>query len=151
MKKLALVILAPFLLVLTATIGVIWWERGAPPGFRPTPVDVELTDLSLEHRGVRVKATAHYEARLKQTTEDNDEVWWLFPIFAPGDTIGRHITAVVRSTREPGDLYSFEDLTIEGFVRPPGRLVPREAREQMRRSGGYIFEEDYVLIEAWED
>ena len=112
---------------------------------------VELEDITLDNRGVRVKVTAHYEARVKQRTPGTDDVWWLFPVFERGDTMGRVITAVVRTTNEPNTLYGFEDLTVEGFVRPPGRLVPREAREGIIGTSSYVFDEGYVLIEEFTD
>ena len=56
---------------------------------------------------------------------------------------------MVRTRREPNGFYGFEDLTVEGLARPPGRLVPRQARETLLAKG-YVFDDHYVLIEEFE-
>ncbi len=148
MRKLVLVIGVPFLLVASVTIGVIWWDRGAPPGFDPPVVDVEISDINREHRGVRIRGTGHYEARVQQRSA-NGETWTLFPLFPKGDTLSREAHVLVRTTREIDTLYGFEDLTVEGMARPPGRLVPRAAREAIY-DRGYALTDKFVLIEEFE-
>ena len=148
MRKLLMVIGLPFLLVVGVTVGVIWWDRGAPPGFAPTVHDVTIAEISRDNRGVRISGTAHYEARVQQRTADGD-TWVLFPLFPKGDTLGREAHVLVRSTREVDSLYSFEDRTIVGMARPPGRLVPRAAREAFT-DRGYMLTDDFVLIEEWD-
>jgi len=150
MKKLLLTVLGPFFAVIAAVVGFIWWERGAPPGFRPTAVAVDPTTINREHRGVRITGTAHYEARLKQTADGSDDVWYVYPLMMKGDAVGRTIHVLVRTTTEPDTFYGLEDRTFEGFARPPGRLVPRKAREQLEEKG-YTFTDDYVLVEEWVD
>ena len=72
MNRTVVAILFPFLAVASGTIGVIWWDRGAPPGFNPTPHPTAIEALTREHRGVRIKGTAHYEVRLSQTMEGGE-------------------------------------------------------------------------------
>lgn len=148
MKKLLLTTLGPMAVVGAVVIGVIWWDRGAPPGFRPPVEDVAVEDLTFEHRGVRVVGTAHYELRIQQS--QGETTYTLYPLMDRGDTMGRTIHAMVRTTRTPDRLVSFEDVTIEGFARPPGRLVGRSVIEALL-ARGYDFEEDFVLIEEFED
>ena len=148
MKKLLLVILGPFLLVASVTIGIIWWDRGAPPGFEPPMTDVLLSDLSRAHRGVRVRGTAHYELRITQRDAKGTS-WYLFPLFPVGDTGGREITAIVRTTTQPDPLLGFEDLTLEGLARPPGRMISGKVVDALLERG-YQFSEDFVLIEAFD-
>lgn len=150
MKKLALVVLGPILVVALAALGFVWWERGAPPGFRPTPVDVTVDSISRDNRGVTLTGTAHLQARLKQTSSGSDEVWYLYPLMSKGDTTGKDIHVMLRTTVKPNDLYGFEDRTVTGFARPPGRLVTRDVREALLQKG-YSFDEDYVLVEEWAD
>lgn len=149
-KKLALVIGGPFLLVLGVTVAVIWWDRGAPPGFRPPVSDREVAALTRDDRGVRVHGTAHYDAKVKQQALGSDEAWYIFPLMAPGDTMGREIHALVRTQHIPNSLYGYEDMTVEGLARPPGRLVPRATQEAMLNRG-YHFDDHFVLIEAFDD
>jgi hypothetical protein len=144
MKKLLLTILGPFFLVVATTVGIIWWDRGAPPGFRPSVTDVTVQSISRDHRGVRISGTAHHELRIKQGE------YSLFPLMASGDTLGREIRVMVRSTREVDRLVGYEDLTIEGLCRPPGQMIPHSVAEALMERG-YHFADDYVLIEAFDD
>jgi hypothetical protein len=148
MKKAVLSVLIPILLVALGALGFVWWERGAPPGMRPTPVEVDPMSISLDNRGVSLKGTAHYEPRIRQTA--GDEVWWVYPLLPQGDLEGRNVRVVVRTTRDPGGLYGYEDRTVVGFARPPGRLLTRNAREQIEQKG-YILADDLVLVEEWTD
>ena len=148
MKKLILTIMGPVVLVGSIVIGVIWWDRGAPPGFRPPVVDVALSEISHDDRGVRVEGTAHYELRIQQ--ELGDTTYILYPLMERGDTTGRTIRAMVRTAQVPDRLLSYEDVTVEGLCRPPGRLVSRSVIEALL-ARGYDFEEDFVLILAFDD
>jgi len=150
MKKLVVVVLLPCLFVLVTGIGLWWWERGALPGFRPTPVEVTVDTITKEHRGVRIRGTAHYAGKLRQTATETDTVWWVYPLTAEGQTQERLVKVVVRTTRKPDPLLGYEDRTIEGFARPPGRLLPQDARSALRQSG-YELDDGVMLIEEWED
>jgi hypothetical protein len=65
-----------------------------------------------------------------------------------GDTLGREIKVLVRSPRGPDKLTTYEDMTVEGLARPPGRLVDPKTREVFLQ-GGYNFAEGYVLVETF--
>ena len=149
MKKLLITVLGPCALVGLGTIGIVWWDRGAPPGFDPTPVPVAFDALTRAHRGVRVKGTAHYAVRLKQKMEGG-EMFTLFPLLAHEDVMGREIKVLVRTQRFPENLVTYENLVVDGLARPPGRLVGPEIREALEE-GGYHFSDNYVLIETFED
>ena len=148
-RKLLVVIGGPLLLVVGVTVGVVWWDRGAPPGFDPPVIDVALEDLNRDHRGVRFQGTAHYEARVAQSTADGER-WSIFPVFPKGDTMSRDAHVLVRMPGDPDALYSFEDLRVEGMARPPGRLVPRAVREAIY-DAGYSLTDDFVLVEQFTD
>ena len=146
MKKLALTVLGPVLAVALGALGFVWWERGAPPGFRPEAVPVDVDSITRDHRGVRMSGTAHLQSRLRQTA--GGETFYLYPLLSQGDTLGREIHVLLRTPVRPNDLYGFEDRTIEGFARPPGNLVDRTVRDSLMKKG-YHFTEDFVLIEEW--
>ena len=147
MNKNVLAVLVPFAVVALAVVAFIWWDRGAPPGFNPTPHPVSVSDVTRTHRGVQIQGTAQFVVRVNQTMPDG-EVIWVFPLMEPGDTLGREIKVLVRSTRGPDKLTTFEDMTVEGLARPPGRLVDPKTRE-LFLEGGYDFAEGYVLVEAF--
>jgi len=147
MNKNVLAVLIPFVAVAGLTIGFVWWDRGAPPGFNPTPHPVTVGEVTRDHRGVRIRGTAHFVVRINQTMTDG-ETYWLFPLMEPGDTLSREIKVLVRAQRSPDHLVSFEDLIVDGLARPPGRLVDPKARETFL-DGGYDFLEGYVVVEAF--
>ena len=147
MNKNVLAVLVPFAVVALAVVAFVWWDRGAPPGFNPTPHPVLVSDVTRTHRGVQLQGTAQFVVRVNQTMPDG-EVIWVFPLMEPGDTLGRDIKVLVRSTRGPDKLTTFEDMMVEGLARPPGRLVDPKTRE-LFLEGGYDFAEGYVLVEAF--
>ncbi|MCK6503701.1 hypothetical protein L6R53_09930 [Myxococcota bacterium] len=150
MKKLLAAVLLPMLLVATGAVAVVWWDRGAPPGFRPKVVDVTPAEISYDHRGVRLIGTAHYQVRLAQKTADGSQQWWVFPVLARGDTTGRYVEVVVRTSRQPDPMLGFEDVRIEGIARPPSSIIGPEVREALIE-GGYELDEKLVLVEAFDD
>ena len=139
--------LGPFLVVVCGAIGLIWWDRGAPPGFNPTPHPTEIEAVTRNHRGVQLKGTAHYVVRMTQKMKGGDH-FWVFPLMKQGDTLSRTIKVLVRTPRGPDDLVTFEDLTIDGLVRPPGRLFTPDIRDNFEERG-YLFEDDFVLLEPF--
>ena len=150
MNKAVLAVLIPFLVVATAATGIYCWDRGAPPGFRPEAIAVTSDDISLDNRGVRLTGTAHYPVRVRQVTDGGASERIIFPVFPKGDVTGREIRVIVRSMRVPDDMLGFEDVTIEGFARPPSGVVPPDARRAFTEAG-YHFAEGWVLVDAWDD
>jgi hypothetical protein len=140
-------VLGPFVAVFGTALGIYCWNNGAPPGFRPAAEAVTIAAITRDHRGVAIGGTAHLETRIEQTS--GDEIWWIFPLFPQRDTLGREIKVLVRSRTEPDAFYSFTEMRIEGMARPPGRLVPRSARDAFQRDG-YSLAEDFVLVEQFD-
>jgi len=149
-KKLLVAVLSPVLLVSAVAVGVVWWDRGAPPGFRPSLVDVTPDQISYDNRGVRLSGTAHYAVRLTQKASKGDRVWHLFPVLPLGDTMSRHVRVVVRTEREPDPMLGFEDVEIEGLARPPGAIIGPQVREALIQAG-FELDEKLVLVEAFDD
>lgn len=150
MKKLVLAVLLPSSVVVFSALGLWTLERGALPGFRPEAVPVTVQEISKEHRGVRIQGTANYGAKLKQTAPDGETVWWIYPLMETGQTHEREIKVLVRTTVPPDPILGFEDRTIEGFARPPGRLLPQSARDALRQRD-YTLSPDVMLVEEWAD
>lgn len=150
MKKALLAVLMPMSVVAVGAIGFFWWDRGAPPGFRPTLVDVAPSEITYDHRGVRLSGTAHYAGKLVQRSGSGARTWYMYPVLARGDTMGRYVEVVVRTTREPDPMLGFEDVVVEGLARPPGSIVGPGAREAMIEAG-YELDEKLVLVEAYDD
>jgi hypothetical protein len=147
MSKTVLAVLVPFCVVAGSAIGLAWWDRGALPGFNPTPHPVEIAQVTRDHRGVRLTGTAHYEVRLRQKMEGGD-VFSMFPLMKSGDTMSREIKVLVRTPRSPEDMVTYEDMVVDGLALPPGRLVSPDVRDKLEE-GGYLFAEDFVLVEAF--
>lgn len=150
MKKALATILIPGLLVIAAAIGIIWWDRGAPPGFRPKVVDVRPGEITYDHRGVRLIGTAHYPIRLTQKGGSSGQTWWVFPVLERGDTTGRFARVLVRTPHEPDPMLSLEDVSIEGLAKPPGSIIGPDVRQALTEAG-YELDDKIVLVEAFED
>ena len=149
MKKLLLTILGPFVLVAAVALGIYTWDNGALPFMRPAAVDVSVEDINYDdYRGVRVKGTAHYELRIQQ--KEGDQLYTMYPLFPPGDTIGRDVRVIVRTKKVPDRLLGFEDVTVEGLARPPGRLVPSAVTDALLERG-YSIQDDFVLINEFDE
>lgn len=150
MRQVFLTVILPCSFVALVGVSLWTWERGALPGMRPEAVEVSVSDITKDHRGVRIRGTAHLGVKLKQTAAGSDTIWWVYPFTEPGQTHERLVKVVVRTTIRPDPVLGFEDRTIEGFARPPGRLLPRDAREALERKG-YELDDDIMLVEEWVD
>ena len=148
-RKLLLALGLPFLLVFGVALALYSWDRGALPFVRPESVPVTPATITRDHRGVLLEGTAHHTVRLLQRTEGAED-WYLVPVFERGDTMGRDAHVLWRTQRPPDDLISYEDVAVEGFARPPGALVPRQAQEALEQRG-YSLTKDYVLVEEYSD
>ena len=149
MKKLAAFVGT---LVLCTIVFFLWMARLPPFDGHPEPTIVAFSELSRDFDAVRVEGTAHYPVRLSVTRPARfgtpESVWWLFPLFDKGDTHSRMIYAMVLSPTEPDRLTAFEDMMVEGWLRPPAVAVPPQAEEALRDEN-YSFDPDYVLLELW--
>jgi hypothetical protein len=146
----AIMVFGPALIIGAIALGIYVWDRGALPGFRPTIVDVEIEDINYDdYRGVRIKGMARYDVRVKQTVPDGP-TYMVFPVVPLDEPNSEYIMVMVRSTKIPDALYGMEEITVEGFVRPPGRLIDKEIMLAWMDEG-YVFDDKFVLIEAYDD
>jgi len=151
-KQRALTIVGGSMLLTAATtIGFIWWDRGAPPGFKPTLVDVSIADINRNHRGVRIHGMARHDIKIKQTnSSDPSDIAYVFPLVSADDINSNFIRVMIRTTQAPDEMATIEEMTIEGLARPPGRLINSEVIESWQNKG-YEFDPKFVLVEHFTD
>ena len=147
-RTLMLAVGIPILGVLGSAIAFEWIDRGAPPGFRPPLVPVEVSAVTRENKGVRLVGTAHYLG-IRQTVSGGPD-HYVFALFPTGDTQSRSIHVIVRTTRVPEELADYANITVEGLARTPSYEIPITTIEAIRKRG-YTLEQDAVLIEEFVD
>ena len=143
-----LLAMVPILGVFVAAIAFVWLDRGAPPGFRPPLVDVDVSQVTLENKGVRVVGTAHYLG-IRQTVSSGPD-HYVFALFPTGDMESRSIHVLVRTTRVPEELADYANIKVEGLAREPGYEIPATTIDAIRKRG-YTLEQDAVLIDEFVD
>lgn len=126
-----------------------------PPFYgHPNTKVVEIDDLRSSMITVTVHGTAHYPLRISQprpkTLTRPARTWWLFPLFPPDDTTSRDVRVMVMSTVEPDPILSYEDMTVDGWVRSGDEQVTPELRKAFEDEG-YEFADEVVLIERFAD
>ena len=141
----------PFALVSTVGTAVTayFWVVGRPcDGYTA----VDFFDLDPHERCVPVRGSAHYEVVLDTTIEGNgffaDQRYFVFGLFPPGNTDEREIRVLVRTTRPPERMVSFEEMEIDGRLLPMDyRKIPFDAETQMGRRSNYFFSDRVYLLE----
>ena len=147
MRKTIIWIFSLFIVLVIAVLSIITWERGAFPGFEPEIVAVDFQTISQKNRAVRITGMARYDAVSRMKLGETK--LYIFPILPEEDMNGTLIQVVVQSKRKPDKFTTIEKLTIEGFVRPPGRSIPD--RFYQNWSGrGYHFAADLLFIESYD-
>jgi len=100
---------------------------------------------------VRIDGTAHYTAVVRQTELggllSDDTTWYLFPLLAPGDLEAKEVHVVVRTTRAPERLVTYETMELAGRIEPSTpQIVPYATEIQLGKAGGYFFTDDLVVF-----
>lgn len=148
MRTLLLVVGVPIFGVLGSAIAFEWIDRGAPPGFRPPLVDLDVSQVTRANKGVRVRGTAHYLG-IRQTVSGGPD-HYVFALFPTGDMESRSIHLLVRTTRVPEELADYANITVEGIAREPGYEIPATTIDAIRKRG-YTLEQDAVLVDEFAD
>jgi hypothetical protein len=143
-----LLAMIPILGVVGSAIAFEWVDRGAPPGFRPPLVDVDVSAVTRANKGVRLHGTAHYLG-IRQTVSGGPD-HYVFALFPTGDMESRSIHVLVRTTRKPEELADYANITIEGLAREPGYEIPATTIDAIRKRG-YTLEQDAVLVDEFVD
>ena len=134
--------------IVFGAVGFIWWDRGAPPGFKPKIVDVTIEDISYKNRGVRISGMARHDIRIRQKI--GSDSWHIFPLVPKDDINNQFIKVMVLSTQSPDSMATIEEMTFEGFARPPGRLITKEVY-QAWEAEGYSFEDKIILVQEYKN
>lgn len=143
--------LIPFVAIVAAGVGA-WLIVGSGPPPCGDWVDAPLSGLDpVERPCVAVEGTAHYTAVARQTTSGglfgDDVVHYLFPLLPPDDLSGKEVRVLVRTTRAPERLVSYEGMAVEGRIeRATPDLVPYATEIQLGKAGGYFFTDDLVVL-----
>ena len=99
------VLLGSTLAVSVASVGFIWWDRGAPPGFKPTLVPVDIDTINRNHRGVRIHGMARHDIRIQQkNNNDPNDITYVFPLVPSDDINTTFIRVMVRTSQKPDDM-----------------------------------------------
>ena len=101
MRKLILFVIA---LVLSLFLFHQWWNRFPPFDGHSDPVDVGDEQLNSELDAVRVRGLAHHAVKVSRVDPGGllkpSQTYWVWPIFAPGDSGGKRIKTMVASLTE---------------------------------------------------
>jgi len=149
-----LVFVVPFVVVFGTGLLVIGWNKGWFGASRGVPVPITFDDLDHPPTFVKIRGMAHYTAVVKQDVPGNlfrkPQVYYLFGLFPPYDTDDRKIRLLVRTTRAPERLVSYELMTLEGRLeRPTLSKVPFDTEIILGKYSDYFFADDVWLIEPW--
>lgn len=130
----------------------LWWNRLPPFDGHSAPIEKAFAALNSQDGSVRVEGIAHHAVRAERYYPSgflrSEKTFWIWPLFAPSDAHGRRIEVMVASTVAPPWGIDFEDVTVEGWVRPPRARVD-ENLEKALRGVGYDFDPHYLLIELF--
>jgi hypothetical protein len=141
-------------LILFLTISVVlffmWWNRLPPFDGHPPPVERDFASIESTDDTVTITGMAHYALHASQTWPAGllreEQTLWFFPLMPPGEGQSKRVTVMVGALNEPERGIDLEDLTITGWVRPPRARIGVDL-ERAFRDIGYMFEDDYILIE----
>tara|TARA_B110000037_G_scaffold128197_1_gene145764 strand:+ start:148 stop:609 length:462 start_codon:yes stop_codon:yes gene_type:complete len=137
--------------VLTTTyVGFVWWDRGAPPGFKPEIVDVTIDTINREHRGVRIHGMARHDLRIRLKDQNSDKISYIYPLMPMDKMNSTMIKVMIRTTVPPDSMATIEERKIEGIARPPGHTVSGDIIRSWQ-DRGYDFKEKFVLVDEFED
>ena len=131
------------LIIITLRVAFVWWDRGAPPGFQPTIVDVTINTINRNHRGVRISGMARYDVRIKVGNN------YVYPLMDAKKFNKKLIKVMIASPVQPSRLVDLEEMTVEGLARPPGGVINLKVYNAWRHKG-FEFDDKFVLVESFE-
>ena len=149
-----LAFLVPFAAIFSA--GVVLFFVSQPTGIpRGEPVVTAVNDVHLEEPFVRIEGMAHYGALVRQRVPprfpwQEEERFFLFPIFAEHAARDRAIRVLVRTKREPERFVHYEYMAVEGrLVRPTDETLPYSTEVEMGKKTDYFFTDELLILEPW--
>ena len=146
--------LVPFGCVFVAGMATMAWSNGDMMlGIHPDPVEVTFRDLDVSTPWVKIEVMAHYEAMVTQTIPANlisdEQKLYLFGAFPVYSTEERAVPLLVRTSRPPDRMVTYEVMTVEGKLSvPTSDKVPFSTEEMIGKRTGYYFSDSVLLLEA---
>ena len=122
---------------------------------RGTPVVTSVDDVHIEQQFVRVEGMAHYGALVKQRVPprfpwQDEQIFYVFPLFSETDQENRAIRLMVRVDREPEKFVHYEFMTVEGHLAlPTEEKLPYSTEISIGKASSYFFTDDLLLLEPW--
>lgn len=147
-QSLFAIIFGTIAIIAVSYVGFVWWDRGAPPGFKPKIVDVSVETINRNHRGVKLKGMARHDVRIRSKDQNSGKISYVYPLMPMDKMNSTMIKVMVRTTIPPDEIATIEERTIEGLARPPGRAINGDIIRTWR-DRGYDFEEKFVLVEEF--
>jgi hypothetical protein len=134
-----------------AAAAVLIAVRGGNAGCE-TWTDVPWPATSAIGACVQVTGLAHLGATVVQPVRGawwaEDQTWYLVPLFAPGDVVGREVRLVVRAQRNPSRVVDFEEMSVRGRLVPAvAPNLPPNAASALA-DAGYTWAADARVLEA---
>ncbi len=149
MKRVGVLVAA---LSISLVVYALWMTRSWPFDGLPTPEAVSWSEARADADAITVSGTAHYTLRANVTRgarmgREAQEIW-IFPLMEKGDVNSKQVRIMVAMEREPGRTVTYEDLTLSGWVRPPGAVMNWQLEDSFM-GAGYFFAEDYFVLEVF--
>ncbi len=145
--------LVPFVSIVVVGVGVKFWVSGEDLVPQPV-VQTDFANLDPDEHFIRIEGMAHYPVVINQTVPGNlftdDKTYYLFPLFSKHDTSDRAIRIMVRTTRKPERMVSYEFMALEGRISfPDHRKLPFSTEIEIGKRSDYFFTDEMVLLEPW--
>ena len=130
-----------------------WWNRLPPFDGHGDPVDVSYGELHSDLNAVRVSGLAHHAVKISRIDPggllQSERTYWIWPLFAPGDSSSTRIKTMVASLEEPPWGVDFEEREVVGTIRPLRSFVSPEMEEKLVQVG-YDWDPDAYVIQQFE-
>lgn len=135
-------------------IATAWLMRPSGLVVDPNPVPIEFSEIATTRGAVRIKGTAHYVARVMQTSEatvfSDEKTVVSYGLFPKGDITSKEIRVLVRTEVPIPKNTDFAYVALEGTLEEPTRLtVPFQMERVIGERSGYFFSPDLLVLQAW--
>ena len=132
---------------------MVWSYRDTMLGLHPDPVEITFDDLDPAVPWVKLELMGHYAPMVTQKTPATvlaeEQTMYLFAAFPRYSTDERAVPLLVRTSRQPERLVSYEIMTVEGKLSVPTfDKVPFNTEELISRRTEYYFSDSVLLLEA---
>ena len=152
MKKVFALIIT--MVVLFGSLGIGWAIQSKGPVVHPEPVAIEFSQINTQRGPVRIKGTAHYVARVTQTSEatlfSDEKTIVSYGLFPKGDIRSKEIRILVRTEVPIPKNTDFAYVALEGTLEEPTRItVPFQMERVIGERSGYFFSPDLLVLQTW--